>query len=174
MLQVGVDTYITIEEMNQYVTTHFVSSDALRVQWEATSEEDQEVWLRRAFDQINSLPYTGRPKNPKQKLPFPRHGQVDFLNVKYAQAEQAIAITDTVEQQEINDRLRLRRAGVTEYRIGDLQEKFNGQIPSASNGTFFGLAEKAYSYLSKWLRGGYKVCTSIKPHYGIRWWYPLV
>lgn len=175
-LTVGVDTYITIQEMNDYVSKYYTSSDPLRIQWDAMSESDQEVYLRRAFTQINSLPFTGKPKTSKQTLPFPRYHdfhESDLLNVKNAQAEQALAITDVIALQEVSERMNLRRAGVVSYRIGDLQETFQKGLPVDSNANFFGLSQKAYTYLQKWLHGGYRVCTSIKPHYGLWWWYPL-
>lgn len=175
-LELGIDTYITIQEMNEYVSKYYPSSDPLRIQWESMAEDDQEVYLRRAFIQINSLPFTGKPKTTKQTLPFPRYGNftaADLLNVKNAQAEQAIAITDTLALQEVEERIRLRRAGVVQYRIGDLQEKFQSGLPVDSNANFFGLSQKAYNYLAKWLKGGYQVCTSTKRHYGLWWWFPL-
>lgn len=175
-LEVGKDTYITIEQMNQYVKSYYPSTDSLRIQWEAMSEEDQEVYVRRAFEQINSLPFTGRPKNPNQALPFPRVNftSADLLKVQNAQAEQAITLTDTVAVNEFNERIRLRRAGVSSYRIGDLSETFNGKMPSESNTTFFGLSERAYKNLSKWLKGGYAICTPKDKHRcGRLWWLPL-
>lgn len=174
MLVLGKDTYITIEQANQYISNYYLSSDPLRIQWEAIEDADKEVLLRKAFVQINSLPYTGRPKNSKQSLPFPRACNFtaqDMQNVQNAQAEQAIAISDSVTAQETVDRIKLRRAGVVQYTIGDLSEKFQSGLPSESNATFFGLSEKAYKYLAKWLTGGYRVCTSIKKHYGYPWLY---
>lgn len=174
MLVLGKDTYITIEQANQYISNYYLSSDPLRIQWEAIEDADKEVLLRKAFVQINSLPYTGRPKNNKQPLPFPRACNFtaqDMQNVQNAQAEQAIAISDSVTAQETVDRIKLRRAGVVQYTIGDLSEKFQTGLPSESNATFFGLSEKAYKYLAKWLTGGYRVCTSIKKHYGYPWLY---
>lgn len=173
MLTVGVDTYITLDEANTYASSYYVSTDPLRVQWEAIADVDKEVMLRRAFVQLNSLPYTGRPKN---SLPFPRACNFtaqDMQNVKYAQAEQAIAISDSVTVQETEDRIKLRRAGVTQYTIGDLSEKFQEGLPVDSNATFYGLSEKAYKYLKKWLQGGYRVCTSTKRPCGYPWpWKP--
>ena len=180
MLTVGVDTYVTLEEANQYISDHFASTDPLRIQWEAMSEGDREVYLRKAFVQINQLPYTGKPVKNTQTLPFPRYAQDGFTvvyntdNLKKAQTEQAIGLTDTVAAQDVSDRLRLRRAGVRSYRIGDLSETFVNGTPSESASNFFGLVEAAYRYLSGWLRGGYKICTSIKEHFGLRWWEPLV
>lgn len=166
-------TYISPAEMLTYLSLNYVSTDPLRVQWEAMSEADQTVYLHKAFKQINALPFAGKPKEANQALPFPRYGKWtdgDWELVKNAQAEQALALTDTVAASEIEDRMRLRRAGVTEYTIGDLHEKFNGGAPADSNANFFGLCKAAYDALSKWLKGGYKICTSIKRPYGIQWW----
>lgn len=170
-LIVGVDTYITLQEANEYVKKYYSSTDPLRIQWEAMSEDDQEIFLRKSFAQINSLPYVGKPRSPKQVNPFPRAGdftEQDLLHIKYAQVEQALTIPDTVAAQETEDqlRLRLRRAGVTSYKIGDLSESFVDGLPAESNANFYGLTEAAYKHLSKWLRGGYSVCTSIKEHCG--------
>lgn len=176
MLVVGVDTYITIQEANEYVSKYFLTTDPLRIQWEALTDDDKEVLLRKSFDQINQLPFTGEPKDPKQFLPFPRKCNFtaqDMENVKRAQAEQAIAISDTVTAQETADRIKLRRAGVVQYTIGDLSEKFQSGLPSESNATFFGLSEKAYKLLAKWLSGGYRICTSTKKHCGYPWLYRL-
>ena len=162
MLTVGVDTYITVAEATEYVRNYYVSTDPLRVQWEATPEAEQEVLLRRAFVQINELPFTGKPLNVKQTIPFPRAGKFtaqDMQKVKYAQAEQSMSLSDPIAAQETDDRIKLRRAGVTQYTIGDLSEKFQNGLPEDSNATFYGLSEKAYKYLKKWLQGGYRVCT---------------
>lgn len=152
-------TYINLDEMNTYVKENYVSSDPLRIQWEAMDEADKNVYLNRAYNFINSLPFTGRPAHATQPGAFPRAGNFttqDFLKVKYAQAEQALAMSDVVASSETEDRLRLRRAGVTEYSIGDLSEKFgNGAATSL-------LCENARRYLVKWLQGGFRVCTSIR------------
>lgn len=176
MLTVGVDTYVTIEEANEYIAKFYTTTDSLRIQWEAMPDEDKEVYLRRAFQQINKLPYTGCPKNPKQTLPFPRKenwGPGSMDAVKAAQVEQGFSQTNEVANQEFATRIELRRAGVTSYRIGDLSETFESGMPSDSNGNFFGLAENAYNYLSKWLTGGYRVCTSTRRRDGRKWLLPL-
>lgn len=173
MLIIGEDTYVTLDEANQYIKNYYLSSDPLRVQWESTADTDKEILLRKSFSQINELPFTGKPTNAKQSLPFPRgckFTEQDWQKVKYAQTEQAVGVLDTVAVQEYENRLKLRRAGVLQYTIGDLSEKFQTGLPSESNATYFGLNEKAYKYLKDWLQGGYKVCTSIKPRRGHPWW----
>ena len=171
MLIVNVDTYITLDEANAYISQYYIATDPLRIQWEAMSNDDKEIILRKSFIKINSLPFTGRKKNLNQSLPFPRlcnWSTNDMIKVKYAQAEQSIQSLDTVIAQENEDRIRLRRAGVTQYRIGDLSEKLQDGLPVDSNANFYGLAESAYAYLSKWLQGGYRICTSIRKPYGPR------
>lgn len=163
------ETYITVDEMLEYLGKNHLSTDPLRIQWEAMSRDDQAVLLRKAFHLINGLPFKGRPADVNQLGAFPRAGvftPTDLLKVKYAQAEQALAISDTVAAQEIEERMRLRRAGVVQYSIGDLSEKFQDGLSAASCGNYYGLAESAYKYLSKWLQGGFNICTSIKKPYG--------
>lgn len=165
----GSETYIMPEEMIEYLRRHYVSTDPLRIQWESMERADQEVLLYKAYVQINSLPYKGRPLSVDQDAPFPRNGKFtekDLLKVKYAQAEQALSLSDIVTAQEITERMRLRRAGVVQYSIGDLSEKFQDGLSATSCGNFYGLSENAYKYLSKWLQGGFEICTSIKRHCG--------
>lgn len=162
-------TYINVEEMLDYLRMNHLSTDPLRIQWEAMKKEDQMVLLRKSFQFLNSLPYTGRPASTSQAGAFPRAGsftEQDLLKVKYAQAEQALAISDTVTAQETEDRKRLRRAGVVQYRLGDLSETFQSGMSAASCGNYYELSESAYRYLSQWLRGGFNICTSIKKPYG--------
>lgn len=166
-VHVGEDTYVTLDEATEYIEKYYGRRDPLRIAWEEQEPRDKVILLRRAFQKINSLPYTGRPLNPKQVLPFPRETG-NFQNVKYAQTEQAMAFIDTVTQQEFDERMHLRRAGVKSYKIGDLSETFVDGNAAGSNANCFGLSERAYNYLSCWLRGGYNICTSIKCRYGNR------
>lgn len=161
-------TYISAEEMLEYLQNNYLSTDSLRMQWEAIDYGDQEVLLHKAYNQINNLPFTGRPTNASQEEPFPRGDSftaADLLKVKHAQAELALTFSDIVTAQETAHRISLRRAGVVSYTIGDLSEHY-GAMSAESNATLYGLPQQAYRYLSKWLRGGYAICTSIKKHRG--------
>lgn len=172
MLTIGKDSYVTNEEAAQYVSEYYTATDPLRIAWEALSTDDQDVYLRKAFRQINALPYTGRPKDPKQSLPFPRKENfesTDMQSVKYAQIAQAVSYGDLVKTSELSERALMRRAGVIEYSIGDLREKFVDGLPADSAATFYGLDKTAFEFLSKWVCGGYKVCTSIKKRHGWLW-----
>ena len=71
MLLVGENSFISLEDANEYITTHFTSDDEYRVKWESLSDSDKEVWLRRSTQALNNLKFVGRKKGV-QKLEFPR------------------------------------------------------------------------------------------------------
>lgn len=71
MLLVGENSFISLDEANEYISTHFVSDDEYRTKWEGLSDEDKEVWLIRSTQALNNLKYMGRKKGV-QKLEFPR------------------------------------------------------------------------------------------------------
>lgn len=169
MLTVGVDTYATLEEVNKYIQENYLSTDMLRIAWDSLSDEDREVYIRRAFQQINALPYTGRPSARNQVLSFPRcpWSPEDWTAVKLAQACQAFSLSDTNAQADMEQRKALQRAGVKSYRIGDLSETFGGIGSGTTASTLFGLSETSYNLLKKWLQGGYDVCGT-HPHHRTR------
>jgi hypothetical protein len=176
----GTDSYASLAEADTYVTDHYLSTDPIRVAWEALDDADKEALLRGSCLAIESLAFTGIKLNFSQPLQFPRQpdavydsfhrdwqnidwSYVDYVSedlvagvipqeVKYAQTETALAMTSTNSSDV--QRLKLQQQGVTSFRIGDLSETY-GKIGS-SNIRRLG-SEKANTYLSKWTNGGYKV-----------------
>lgn len=169
-LIIGKDSYITLEEANTYIQMHYMSSDSLRISWEALDTADREIALRNSFVQINRLPFTGRPADSSQSLPFPRYNTPtsSMYDVKCAQVENAVQQLDKYMSDEIQQRKMLQRAGVKKYMIGDLSEEFVASAASLGHNNCFGLCPEAYEYLKRYLQGGYKICTSIKRYDG-RW-----
>lgn len=167
-LTINVDTYISLNDAKAYVTAYYTSTDPLRLIWDSLSDTDKEAILRQAFVAINELPYTGRPVSVS--IPFPRavnYEATDLANVQHAQVDQALAISDTASRSDEQQREKMRRSGLSSIKIGDLEEHYFGYA-GASNKNYFGLCEIAYKKLSKWLTGGYEICSSIRPHYGHR------
>lgn len=157
------DSYISLEDANKYIHTHYLSTDNLRISWDALDSDSKEILLRKAFSKINKLPFTGRPANPQQSLPFPRYGKDNGLeNVGYAQIETALHYTDKYIYEEMSQRKMLQRVGVKRYSIGDLSEEFVDSASSASHSNYFGLDPESYTYLKNYLTGGYKICTSTR------------
>ena len=72
MLTVGLDSYVTVEEADAYVSSHFMSADGQRTAWENLSEADKEVALRNALQAMERIALQGRKKDSEQSLSFPR------------------------------------------------------------------------------------------------------
>ena len=97
MLNVGIDSYITVAEADAYIAANYAEYDDLAVVWGVLSEHDKEVYLRASLGQIEALVLYGRPYSREQALQFPRRdcfkaGPDIPSEVKEAQAENALAL----------------------------------------------------------------------------------
>ena len=73
MLTVGVDSYVTVEQATEYIQANYPSTDTRATAWGELSENDQEVYLRRACEALSLLNYRGMTFTALQELPFPRY-----------------------------------------------------------------------------------------------------
>lgn len=73
-LIVGTNSYMTLEEANNFIATRFVSSDPVRKFWEQLSEEDKVVIIITTTERYdtNSMLYRGNKVMITQPLQFPR------------------------------------------------------------------------------------------------------
>lgn len=97
MLNVGIDSYITVAEADAYIAANYAEYDDLAVVWGVLSEHDKEAYLRASLGQIEALVLYGRPYSREQALQFPRRdcfkaGPDIPSEVKEAQAENALAL----------------------------------------------------------------------------------
>ena len=101
MLKVNIDSYVTVEEADQYVKDYYPEYDDLAVVWEALSDHDKETYLRVSLDQIEALVFAGRMLDKNQPLQFPRidcfkpatkENPIVPDEVKCAQVENAMAL----------------------------------------------------------------------------------
>lgn len=132
MLTVGVDTYVTVQEAEEYLRNlplcHEISMYSHFLLQPTASQENS---LRLSCLQLETLSYVGRKSNPEQKLSFPRyippHSPTDEvpLLIKYAQIELAAALCDTksIEKKEFYDNL--KSYGIKSYSMGNLSETFS-------------------------------------------------
>lgn len=97
-LIVGVDTYATLLEADEYVSKYYTEYDDLRVIWEVLTDQEKMSYLGASLSQIESLVLTGSPATRTQSLQFPRincfKASFDTIpsEVKEAQIENAIAL----------------------------------------------------------------------------------
>ena len=88
--------YVTLEQANTYIGTHYISTDNLRLSWEALSDVDKTALLLKSFETIESLPFAGRKAQKDQTTAFPRWPDSVVPNqVCWAQIENALTSSDT-------------------------------------------------------------------------------
>lgn len=156
MAEVG---YVTVEAADAYVTGHFTSTDPLRLAWEQLTEEDKEVLLRRSFESIESLPYTGRKTDPSQPNAFPRWPSCDVPQaIIAAQVENAVSLTDDSATEDAAYYTRLWQFGVESYSIGNLSESIGSGAWGGSTAVSSGLVSaQALRLVKPYLGGGFSI-----------------
>lgn len=147
--------YVTLEEANEYIRTHYLSSDELRIGWESLSDGDKTVLLNKSFQAIELLPFAGRKTSPEQQTAFPRWpSDVIPDAVKFAQIENAVAKGDSSNEEDAKYYERLWTYGVESYSIGNLSEKTSAGTYSVSGAQSTGIVSAMASRLLRPLLGG--------------------
>ena len=148
MLELNINTYVSIDEANSYISSHYLSSDELRLKWEETSEEDKEILLINACENIERLKFIGCKYNKNQELSFPRnYSDIIPFVVKKAQIEEAISFFKKT------DALDAYKEGLKAESIDDVSKTYN--IELLSNRKL--RSTKAEELLRGWLYGSFKI-----------------
>lgn len=148
---VGIDSYVTVAEANGYVEELYLVNDAAREEWAQRSQLDKEVLLRRATEAIERLPFSGKKAALTQTLSFPRYPSSAVPDgIKRAQVEEAVALSNPVYAEAMEETNELRARGVFKYRIGKLSEQFG-------KGTPLPVCPRAYNLLWRYMSGGYDI-----------------
>ena len=151
--------YVTLEEANEYVTNHFMSSNVTRVAWESLSDADKEVLLRNSYRAINALTFRGRKACATQPGAFPRYPSNEVpIEIKEAQIANAVVLSDDSNQEDVTYYDKLRTYGVKSYHIGNLSETLGTPAESSTASSYMGIySQEAMRLLEPWLRGGFKI-----------------
>lgn len=151
--------YVTLEEANEYIKTHYSSEDPLRLGWEDLIEEDQVVLLNKSFQTMELLPFAGRKFDPKQPNVFPRWPQQEVpAAIKWAQIENALVKSDTSNEEDAKFYERLWMYGVESYSIGNLSERTSTGSYSVNGAQATGVTSAiADRLLRPYLGGGYRM-----------------
>lgn len=179
-LEVGVNSYVTLEEADAIVADSFMSSNELAVNWSTLSDNDKSAVLNKSRQSIDNLKLDGRRKTTSQRLEFPRvksslvgvgyrlfvsqyednslvsGGSADggLEQAKRAQVINAVYAAfldkDSVAQ------LKRNVAGLTSKKAGPIAETYgSSQYNSYSKDMMVGIFTKeVYAILTPW------VCTS--------------
>lgn len=131
MLTIGVDTYVSVEEADLYVTRNYLSTEAFFKTWNGLEDIQKEIFLRRSAREMNSLAYAGRKCIPEQALAFPRFLQTSRPmrqvvevpeDIKIAQIENALSIADPSVAEDAAFYQKMRTFGVASYSVGHMSE----------------------------------------------------
>ena len=149
--------YVDLAYADSYVAAHFLSTDELRMTWEGLDEMDKEVLLRRSFESLESLPFSGRKTDPKQPNAFPRCPYEEVPEaIKNAQVENAVSLSDSAASEDAAFYEKLWQYGVESYSIGNLSEKTSQGTWGRNATTATGLVSaKAVQMLQPFVSGGY-------------------
>lgn len=152
-------SYVDIAYADEYVDTHFLSTDELRLNWEFLEELDKKVLLQRSFEAIECLPFVGRKTNPDQPNAFPRYPFEEVPEaVKHAQVENAVTLSDSSASEDAAFYEKLWQYGVESYSIGNLSERTSsgawGRNVASSSGV---ISSKAINLLKPFLNGSYNI-----------------
>lgn len=179
MLVINENSYVTVEEADNYITSHFLSDDEYRVKWISLSVEDKETCLIRSTQALDNLKYIGRKKGA-QKLQFPRimnigaFGYVPTLYVSQyydnglirgsgplgdedgMEAIKKATIENAVAGAVLNKVIQSTRIaniqGLTAMKAGNVSKSYSRNNKATVNSENDIFTEKIYSILVDWLQ----------------------
>lgn len=148
MLELNKNTYVNIEDANAYVSSHYLSTDSLRLKWEETNDEDKAILLINACENIEMLKFVGRKYDKNQQLSFPRNSCGTVPNeVRHAQVEEAISFFKK------DDVLESYKQGLISESIDDVSKTYNTELLKSRKLKSI----KAQELLRGWLHGHFKI-----------------
>lgn len=115
-LQVGIDSYCTLAEANEYMSGKLYTE-----KWDEANETTREKALKQACRKIDRMAFTGRKETENQPLQFPRVPGGIPEAVKAAQCEEALSLLENGN----SARAKAQEQGVVSLRIGDLSEEYD-------------------------------------------------
>jgi hypothetical protein len=166
-ITVDTDTYISLSDADTYVGENYISTATEYTTWDALSDSDKEIYLKKATKKIDRQILRGVKAVVTQTLEFPRaiptdlHRTERYSNVtiatngdyvvesavtqrvKDAQVEEALslALADAGSGANAGTRKQLQAQGVKEFELGDLREVYGSGVSTAYNSTVLLSAE---------------------------------
>lgn len=149
--------YVTIEYADEYINSHFLYTDTEYNAWLSLGDEEKGVYLRRSFEIIEMLPFSGRRTHRDQTCAFPRFPYKHVPDaIKAAQIENALAMMDSETSEDSEFYESLRRNGVKSYSLGNLSESIGDVVGSLAYQAGI-VSSKAARLLQPYLGGGFRI-----------------
>lgn len=179
-ITVGTDTYIGLTDANTYVANNYVTTSTSYTTWNALSDANKEIYLKKATKKIDRQMLRGLKAVDSQALEFPRaiRSNDRFYNnnivgvsvnrydnyivenevsqlVKDAQVEEALSLS--VNGESLTKRQQLQQQGVKSFSLGDLSEDYGTGLSNSFNSTVLASSE-AKELLKYYLAGSVRIC----------------
>jgi hypothetical protein len=117
ILEVGVNSYLTVEEADNLVSNNLDDDSEDSLEWNKLSTDSKEKLLIKGTRLVDKLPYLGVKYNPSSKLNWPRMININKKecpdDVKLGLICQMIKSRRNSSKQE----LKLQELGVKDYKI---------------------------------------------------------
>lgn len=151
-------SYNTVEQANEYVSSHYLGSDEARITWEILNDDDKQVLLNKSHDIIDSLPITGRKASVDQPDAFPRCPDKEVPDaVKSAECELALSFSDESVNESLNNYRRMIDYGIQSYSIGNFSETLLSYSKNSIEIKYGLISSNAKQLLTPWLTGGFRI-----------------
>ena len=155
MLEIGENTYVTLEEADRYVATYYSEKHPLRAHWEVCPTEYKERYLLQSMQEIEALPFVGRKAFRNGRLQFPRSLENIPFRLHCHPLYGSLRCTETEVPQEVKD-------AQTENAIGIIRKEYKptvkavvlsvlGLIPPESDGSGILSSKRAEELLRPFL-----------------------
>lgn len=175
MLNIGVDSYVSLQDAENIIQNICTSSDKAYAKWSTLSDSDKEVLLRNSCRDINALKFDGRRANLGQTLEFPRVNQMPCgigyrLYISHFNdnglgdnGESANGLPEARQAQCINavyaslysdmadDVIGMNIQGLTSKKAGPIAETYNRNNNDSKDALMGIYTKKVYSILRCWL-----------------------
>ena len=160
MLELNKNSYVTVEDADSYITTHYRSNNKLRKVWEELDEADKIASLLSACADIEALPFGGRAMTAGQAMAFPRlpyqYGSAGEIPKELAYTGRACAMeVDDTSTAQAEQRQALQAQGVESFSVGDLSESYTTGATAQPTAL---MCAKVANLLAPYLNGGHATC----------------
>ena len=72
MLEINKNTYVSLEEVDNFITENYHHTDTVRVHWEVIDNEEKEMYIKKSAKEIDGLNLKGYKNLGGQVMAFPR------------------------------------------------------------------------------------------------------
>lgn len=72
MININVNSYVSLEEVDDFIMTNYLPTDTIRVHWEVLDDNEKEIYIKKSAKEIDALNLKGY-KNNSTAMAFPRY-----------------------------------------------------------------------------------------------------